>query len=1479
MSDVIRKTPYVSPDTLRAKLHMDQKLFNAHTSNTAFHEHSNQTYNVSHIENWGAEMLLETRKMKMNRPPLGDIHLNPRFEEYFELRYDDNINTYEQENAIMCLLKANTLQDGKKLYVTFENVTQMILPRAASDSERKMFPHVVWKTNTPPKLHIETNPGSGVYDLIASSEGDKLGQVTYWFCTTSTATTSGNNAVDFYARNLLDEEYCQGTTIQTLPIEVWGEGLPLVWLTFENLNHLPKIALENNIGYNNHPIFTFGTDGNNNHYIYPFMWGNDNYPEERIPEDSDWQVRLHPRTPFDMESTKLNVDCYITEIEFVHYKNNDPYTPENHLGSFKVLLPTKNARFKFVTNEEVYYPYSKWNFNHWYYRKAVEGDWDYDGTTYNNPVYAYLNNGFVQMQTTSSATLGAYTQPFLKVIPNTTYNPLEYRWTKDNVAIGMHVDYTTDYSLNHVTKKHGTIFNLGDFDGLPPYYYYKLPRNTHRAHVELYAVKDVPNGPTNHAMDKRVAAIFVDAGIPQTEISNISDDMKSGIMYDITAESPTYITKEENILSTVNVKSDIGYYSRDKFCDITIEKYAECKPFVYHGARTFSLGSLGYDPELEYGRVYYLSNDSIEYNNNAVSSLKKPPRTMARICDIPTDTSQLISIKGKSPTLVLDEKYQRTELNYSFDDFMKLWDSRTLVKDGNTVFFREESPYYNIEHKYDSKFDYIYTLIQSNDSSLRKLASGTRIGFTLDQIFDTLYTNFWEPAMIDLYEGNTHVCHMALTMKDSSNKITNVAMYAWYVDTTEQKSWHIDKIYYSAHVDAGVKKDGTIENFKMSLYLIDQLDYSDWETIGIDLTRNPLDYQLTYQWINQHYGIPKNLEYCATHTLHLCKEIEAEIAVSTFNDDGYLWQIRQRGTGYMIGDVIQCYMGGRVCRGVVTQISSGRVSKISMLNPDDPEYDDVSFTNFDKTQTVSTTLIQKQYGSAGSGLELKFTIKDSLWSDAYSIETPGYANMNRLLALQFDAYDNLWAVTPSVIKTTSQMYIPNGDITVTENDTDIMYTVIWSKVYQITGEHIDMNAYNYYSLNDFYKYTLNAIMMFSLFDRIVSSSMNQEGCIYSAHVYNHTSILTLPQDYGDAYDSLTQYLCDNMFANGLLHEDSYYVLKTGTQSNEDVYNVNWYECSDIWGYLHDAIPFPRNHKAIVKPGMRKSGRLLFQEGNLPGVSYYDNHPITKLHQSAVFVYSSEASSFPVYQKYYHGMTQRISDHPFLFTDFDEYGYYHSEKSIYELKDGNVKLKYDVFKYNGDHVEKPSEEIIMEEYLEEAYEAYKASHPAWEDESDEEYLTRLEEGWTKKVQREWLYKVAGQKGKDILYSPSVNDVNQSMTLLRGKGEVVGTDFDDDNHTYTPVGDQPTGLSIPLTTRVYQKQYHFNTSPTTTVETDLQFFFKIPDEVETLQGFRMKSVDGDDISKYTMLLYKNKLYVFDDRNEDDIKWISLQRRNNT
>lgn len=90
----------------------------------------------------------------------------------------------------------------------------------------------------------------------------------------------------------------------------------------------------------------------------------------------------------------------------------------------------------------------------------------------------------------------------------------------------------------------------------------------------------------------------------------------------------------------------------------------------------------GVSPNEKIGRVYVLSNDDIEYKNNATERYPKPDRTAARICDIPTSVIQLAGTTGHSPDPIVDKKYVRTQASFGLADKNRLYnvDSNRWVR-------------------------------------------------------------------------------------------------------------------------------------------------------------------------------------------------------------------------------------------------------------------------------------------------------------------------------------------------------------------------------------------------------------------------------------------------------------------------------------------------------------------------------------------------------------------------------------------------------------------------------------------------------------------------------------------------------------------------------------------------------------------------------------------------------------------------------
>lgn len=77
--------------------------------------------------------------------------------------------------------------------------------------------------------------------------------------------------------------------------------------------------------------------------------------------------------------------------------------------------------------------------------------------------------------------------------------------------------------------------------------------------------------------------------------------------------------------------------------------------------------------ENEIGRIYVLSNDDPEYENNATAKYPKPARTVARICDIPTSVSDFLNVEGLVPVSIVDPKYVRSDASYTDSEKNRLW--------------------------------------------------------------------------------------------------------------------------------------------------------------------------------------------------------------------------------------------------------------------------------------------------------------------------------------------------------------------------------------------------------------------------------------------------------------------------------------------------------------------------------------------------------------------------------------------------------------------------------------------------------------------------------------------------------------------------------------------------------------------------------------------------------------------------------------
>ena len=136
-----RSSPLVSPDTVRQQLHLDKAFFDMHTKKNFGREDINGSQYVGTVENFGDEMLLESRKMKLLKPPLNEIICDSSLLNFFKLQYADEIPSYHQTNMFVAVLKPEAFGCNienvvhNPVTISYENAYYRAILRSENDSD------------------------------------------------------------------------------------------------------------------------------------------------------------------------------------------------------------------------------------------------------------------------------------------------------------------------------------------------------------------------------------------------------------------------------------------------------------------------------------------------------------------------------------------------------------------------------------------------------------------------------------------------------------------------------------------------------------------------------------------------------------------------------------------------------------------------------------------------------------------------------------------------------------------------------------------------------------------------------------------------------------------------------------------------------------------------------------------------------------------------------------------------------------------------------------------------------------------------------------------------------------------------------------------------------------------------------------------------------------------------------------------------
>lgn len=666
MSDVIRMlTPMATPDSLRAFLRAKKNMYDLHTKRYFGYTDVDGLQYVGTAENFGSEMLFETRKLRMNRPPVEVVRPSEYMSYYFDLIPSDLINTYNQQNGVMACLKKDVLLPNHTYKIKFSHISTEHVLRSRAYSNEDVKHSGFLKTYTNPIIVVDD---TYEYELFAQKK-DNTDAHAKWFV-----------QYDEVTKDLFTLTDNPGGWTEVIGDLSKFVDIPAFIVCVEDMEMQPKFDWHgignDGIDYGNkdqfmeNPLLEYGTDGRGITRLYPYVYGPTNVPV--LPhhiQQANWYLKVYGDFFSTDTNDNRNMTAIIHKIEYVGFDGDDMSQP---VENYVMWYDERYVKISFLETLK-HDDGTPRNTLGWVFRIPQPGDYDYDGMTYNNPIVAQIPLSTFDPNQTAYEDDRPYIPAFTLTFKDKYFHP--YESEINNMDVGIHIDYTSDHSDHSISKKFGIAHDLCDFDGLPNYFKYYKGRTIHHSHIDLYAIRDDANERNQSAMDKQTAGIIIDSSVPLNDYGKITEEMEPVIVYD-GPQSFRYKMLEDKIVSDQNFLSNIIGIDGNHFTDVNApgnEGYQQRKKFIYHGNRHFSVGMIEFDEDVQYGRVYVISNDKASYENNGNTKNPKAGRTFARICDIPVSFIQLEHVPNLSPTIVIDDLYTRQPASFNDELFDRLW--------------------------------------------------------------------------------------------------------------------------------------------------------------------------------------------------------------------------------------------------------------------------------------------------------------------------------------------------------------------------------------------------------------------------------------------------------------------------------------------------------------------------------------------------------------------------------------------------------------------------------------------------------------------------------------------------------------------------------------------------------------------------------------------------------------------------------------
>ena len=674
----IEAIPIMSPDALRASLNFLNDFNDTHPKRNTMYTDTDGNKYIGTTENFGDEIFIESRKLLLDKPSLKKAFTENTFSDYFDIRYSELLENLDQQNMLVAVLKDKVLSAKKTYKLKFENCKLGKFIRAVADGNDEVTEDKFYVTEDPPVLIVEDIDDPAIVQEFELKllMNESLGKYMWHDCLSTSYmvdSITGDSSNIFSVVINLDNKWKNfpfvwyvNDELRTRTIPEYEEEYEADEYWFMHLDILPMLPYYQTI-LDEVAALKAGIDGQGKDCLYlhitPYEDTSVYNSFEHRYDDEHVQLRIHAHGVGEENATgnvfiNKTADVAFIDVDLEFY--NTKSVREGGYPFRKIAC----KRYTFTNNKDIKISLK-------YKSKDYRSSYWGTDTDEGNPKGMVYNETLNACKFNDPIMISKYKPIAILFDLNDKHDP-----SLNESESGVHISTGTEYTNHCIIKNTGNIHNLDKFDGLPPYFGKLHGRDLHKSHVDLYAIRGLCHDRNQRPIDKQTAAIILDSGIPQTEIIK-PEGLPVSIYYDgVEDDGFIHRTNEELVTDKRNCLTDTVYVSEGVFGNAQNPQHMTCQKFVYHGDGYFSLGVAKLDPEYEFARAYAVTNDPIKYLNNLLNP--RPERTLARICDIPTDFHELVFEDYKTPNTIFDPKCVLSETSFKYDDLDVLLNQRNI---------------------------------------------------------------------------------------------------------------------------------------------------------------------------------------------------------------------------------------------------------------------------------------------------------------------------------------------------------------------------------------------------------------------------------------------------------------------------------------------------------------------------------------------------------------------------------------------------------------------------------------------------------------------------------------------------------------------------------------------------------------------------------------------------------------------------------